>query len=195
MDKEEYRDIYLKSEHWITLRDALYKEVSHKCEKCSRSDRGLNVHHLSYENLWNELREDLIVVCCFCHAEYHPEYKMTRQHMRILREEKKVKKLLAKQIRREKARARWDTPEKKRLEKEQRSKSIKEGKARAKKIKDKEELDITENRKKELEESDKIKKMNNEPKDMSKLKMLTKKEIEQFYEVTLKDILGYNYDL
>lgn len=44
-----------------------------KCEVC-QSKEDLHVHHLTYENLYNEKDEDLILVCKSCHFSIHKGY-------------------------------------------------------------------------------------------------------------------------
>jgi hypothetical protein len=60
--KEEY---YASSE-WLYTRRQKFNEVGHRCERCGR--RGLlDVHHVTYENLYDERMEDLQVLCRSCH--------------------------------------------------------------------------------------------------------------------------------
>lgn len=68
--KDWYYNTYLKSEHWKKRRaGALYKANFH-CQCCGETEN-LQVHHLSYKNIWHELDNDLKVVCRSCHMDIH----------------------------------------------------------------------------------------------------------------------------
>jgi len=56
---------YLQSEHWIRRRATALQDAGYRC-RCGRTD-DLEVHHRSYEHLWNEPDEDLEVLCDRCH--------------------------------------------------------------------------------------------------------------------------------
>ena len=53
---------YLQSKHWRTKRLVILKRDDNRCTECNRLDN-LNVHHLNYNNLWNEQDGDLITLC------------------------------------------------------------------------------------------------------------------------------------
>ena len=79
MTKGEYKE-YLKSSHWITLRARIRVETPY-CEICGA--KGMNIHHLTYERLWNERREDLLAVCEKCHKNQHfPNMKKKKKSIR-----------------------------------------------------------------------------------------------------------------
>lgn len=63
-------DLYLKSEHWIILREKIKSERNQACELCG-SPFDLHVHHLTYKRLFREWSKDLLVVCSGCHRELH----------------------------------------------------------------------------------------------------------------------------
>jgi len=60
--KEEY---YL-SPQWRSKRLEKLRQAGNKCEYCGRVGR-LDVHHLHYDNLYNERMSDLQVLCRGCH--------------------------------------------------------------------------------------------------------------------------------
>lgn len=62
--------IYLRSPHWQRTRKAALKRAGHKCEECGVGGV-LQVHHLTYVNLRQELPEDLRVLCRGCHQHAH----------------------------------------------------------------------------------------------------------------------------
>jgi len=67
-----YQD-YLYSDIWIERRELMIKMVG-KCELCGAINR-LQVHHITYLNVGNEKKEDLMVVCKTCHTRIHKEKK------------------------------------------------------------------------------------------------------------------------
>lgn len=70
--KEVYHK-YLKSKQWREKKEVLFKVRGRKCErykkgKCSKK---IEVHHKTYENIFNEKLEDLEVLCSNCHKKEH----------------------------------------------------------------------------------------------------------------------------
>lgn len=65
MSSREYRDSYLKSPLWLSLRDKIIKRdpICVKCEKSLSSD----VHHMNYRNIVNVKDSDLVGICRPCH--------------------------------------------------------------------------------------------------------------------------------
>jgi hypothetical protein len=82
----EYR-AYLSTEHWINKRLSVLKERGCKCEKCG--EYGNEIHHLSYEHLWDEPLNELQVLCRDCHEATHAALKSLYP-----RERKKEKKMI-----------------------------------------------------------------------------------------------------
>lgn len=70
MDRRQYREEYLNSEHWHITRLAALERAGHRCQVCNGADR-LDVHHRTYERLGNERPEDLTVLCRRCHDLFH----------------------------------------------------------------------------------------------------------------------------
>ena len=67
---EEYAD-YLKSTHWMIVRNERLAIDNYKCKFCG-SMRNLQVHHLYYDTLWNEKPEEALVTLCEdCHKKLH----------------------------------------------------------------------------------------------------------------------------
>lgn len=62
--------VYLRSPHWLEIREETLAKSGHTCSKCGTTVN-LNVHHLNYDNLGHEKEEDLIVLCRKCHREEH----------------------------------------------------------------------------------------------------------------------------
>lgn len=69
--KETYKK-YLNSFHWKRLRLRKLIDVEFRCEICG-ADNGLNIHHLTYENIGKEFLSDLMVLCSSCHRAIHCE--------------------------------------------------------------------------------------------------------------------------
>lgn len=61
---------YLRSTHWRIIRTEAVKLAENRCSVCG-SDSNLNVHHLTYERLGQELQSDLQVLCYGCHQRVH----------------------------------------------------------------------------------------------------------------------------
>lgn len=61
---------YLRSPHWRVMRDAYWKSSEPKDCICGERD-GLQLHHLTYERLGEELLYDLTPLCKPCHAMIH----------------------------------------------------------------------------------------------------------------------------
>lgn len=66
-----YRNTYLKSEHWWTLRVARLAKSKAKCLVCTKESISNDVHHIRYRNLWDVKVGDLRVMCRQCHTAYH----------------------------------------------------------------------------------------------------------------------------
>lgn len=62
---EAYRD-YLASPEWAEKRRAALIRANHCCAHCGAT-RNLEVHHLDYTYLGEEMPEDLVVLCRFHH--------------------------------------------------------------------------------------------------------------------------------
>lgn len=58
---------YLASPAWQTKRKAALMRAGHRCQACGRKG-ALQVHHLTYVRLTQELPTDLVTLCKSCHA-------------------------------------------------------------------------------------------------------------------------------
>ena len=63
-----YED-YLRTDHWQSVRQAALRRQKH-CVLC-RSVVNLQVHHNTYDRIWHEDQDDVVVLCETCHAGYH----------------------------------------------------------------------------------------------------------------------------
>jgi hypothetical protein len=59
---------YLKSNHWNTIKTNYYVTRYYRCYFCGVR-KGLQLHHISYENIGNEKPQDLVYLCSKCHTQ------------------------------------------------------------------------------------------------------------------------------
>lgn len=83
-DRKDYRQNYLRSEHWVNLKQEKLK-LNPQCEQC-QSPEHLDVHHVNYRNLYDVTVQDLKTLCRKCHTHLHNE-----QHKQPKRAKKKSK--------------------------------------------------------------------------------------------------------
>jgi hypothetical protein len=64
--------------HLRELADRLYVERGGCCEKCGRQmERAdLHPHHRHYRNQWDELPEDIVLMCNDCHRPLHERHRL-----------------------------------------------------------------------------------------------------------------------
>lgn len=60
---------YLKSEAWRKKTDEVWKRDRGRCRRCGRSAD--DVHHLTYDRVYHESLDDLIMLCRPCHKMDH----------------------------------------------------------------------------------------------------------------------------
>lgn len=70
MKAKEYREVYLRSVHWASVRRDALERAEYRCQVCN-ADKALDVHHRTYERLGAEAPADLTVLCRRCHARFH----------------------------------------------------------------------------------------------------------------------------
>jgi hypothetical protein len=61
---------YIQSPEWRELRKIILDRDGNKCTQCGNTVT-LQVHHIHYENLFHERKEDLITLCNDCHEATH----------------------------------------------------------------------------------------------------------------------------
>jgi hypothetical protein len=66
-----YRDIYLRTDHWETIKRNCYVYFEGHCSLCGSSRVPFHVHHNNYRRLWKERYSDIIYLCARNHREYH----------------------------------------------------------------------------------------------------------------------------
>ena len=62
---------YLKTKQWEEKRKLVLERDKYVCQGCRRN-KAHQVHHLTYDNVFNELLFVLISVCIACHRLIHP---------------------------------------------------------------------------------------------------------------------------
>lgn len=60
---------YIQSPEWKAKRAAIIAELK-CCVRCKSKYR-LQIHHLNYDNLGHEKKEDIVLLCEFCHGGIH----------------------------------------------------------------------------------------------------------------------------
>jgi len=70
---DEYMD-YLKSDKWLNKRSLVLKRDNYLCQACLEN-KAFQVHHLTYENIYDEPMFDLISVCVPCHEKIETKKK------------------------------------------------------------------------------------------------------------------------
>ena len=81
---QEYLD-YLQSARWLEYRDQIIRAHGGRCTKCKRPDAPLEVHHLTYDNLYHEEPADCVPLCRDCHREADGDRKRRAQRRRTSR--------------------------------------------------------------------------------------------------------------
>lgn len=66
-----YRNIYLKSPEWKSLRLQALLKYNFTCQICGIRKMTRDVHHLKYKRLFNVTKNDLKVLCRACHNKTH----------------------------------------------------------------------------------------------------------------------------
>jgi 5-methylcytosine-specific restriction endonuclease McrA len=71
--REQWRadyEAYLQSQEWADKRELIFKRAKGFCEGCGQAP-AREVHHLSYENCFNEFLWELVAICRDCHERVH----------------------------------------------------------------------------------------------------------------------------
>ena len=91
---KEYRN-YLNSKEWAEIRIDLFNQRGFKCENCNKkfkSQKGLEIHHLNYKNIFKEEPKDLLILCSSCHRLEHKQTKSDKPIFKNAKEKKAYKK-------------------------------------------------------------------------------------------------------
>ena len=71
-DSQERYHRYLKSNSWQEKRQAVLEAAGYRCSRCD--SRATEVHHETYERVYNELLSDLTALCSECHRIEHSKF-------------------------------------------------------------------------------------------------------------------------
>lgn len=74
-DRNKYLEYINNSSEWKIKRAQVFSLKGRKCERCGGTNR-IHVHHGTYTRLFNEMLEDLFVLCGYCHGEYHKQTRV-----------------------------------------------------------------------------------------------------------------------
>src|SRR6266508_2712462 len=61
---------YLGSRFWAEKRRAALERADYICQVCHKNP-ATEVHHKTYERVFNELASDLVAICSPCHRKLH----------------------------------------------------------------------------------------------------------------------------
>lgn len=94
---------YWKTDHWRNTRKEAVLKCGGRCQLCNSHKLPLNVHHRTYNNLWQEKDYDLIVLCRDCHALHHckvddVEMSFTISHLGLDKDYDQYKQQMARRI-------------------------------------------------------------------------------------------------
>lgn len=74
----EMYNAYLKTKEWAAIRAKVLHRDNYKCQSCL-VNKAVEVHHLTYYNVFEEHAFELVSVCSSCHARIHDKDKQTRK--------------------------------------------------------------------------------------------------------------------
>lgn len=66
---EEYNE-YLKTPSWRKIRQKVLERDNHTCQGCLEN-KATEVHHKTYEHVFDEFAFELVSLCSDCHRKYH----------------------------------------------------------------------------------------------------------------------------
>jgi len=82
MKKDRYTE-YLNSEEWKNKKRLVIKRAKSSCEGCGKSNLPLEVHHLTYDRVGDELLTDLVAFCGKCHSKAHNKLEKSKWNLYI----------------------------------------------------------------------------------------------------------------
>lgn len=68
-EMNEKRLEYYRSPEWKEKRNKIMQRDNYTCQVCG--DKATDVHHLNYNNLFDEWDIELVALCRHCHKKYH----------------------------------------------------------------------------------------------------------------------------
>jgi 5-methylcytosine-specific restriction endonuclease McrA len=70
-EKEQKYKSYIQSAKWRSFKKTIISHRGEKCEKCGSKPGSLDLHHKTYARLFNELPQDVMLLCRECHSNIH----------------------------------------------------------------------------------------------------------------------------
>jgi len=64
---------YINSDKWVERKKLYYKNNKKKCI-CCETTKDIQLHHITYNSLGNELDKDIAPICEKCHKEFHKKH-------------------------------------------------------------------------------------------------------------------------
>lgn len=76
---------YLESNHWWHVVQLAAKRADYRCQICAALYKKLIGHHVTYDNVGNEARRDVLVACdcCIVHIKHIPRFSIDRQRWEL----------------------------------------------------------------------------------------------------------------
>jgi hypothetical protein len=82
--KKDVYSGYLTSPEWKAKRDSCLRRDNYLCQGCLKAEAAI-AHHLTYENIFDELLFQLVSLCRACHDKIHAkgdvEIERTKQEL------------------------------------------------------------------------------------------------------------------
>jgi len=75
MTKREKYHKYLESPEWDARRKWWLRRADWRCQFCNESSQALHCHHRTYDRIYQEDPDDVIVLCQTCHDWHHKKPK------------------------------------------------------------------------------------------------------------------------
>lgn len=82
MKRERYLE-YLNSKEWKNKKSKVINRAKAFCEGCGETNKPLEVHHLTYDRIGDELLTDLVAFCPDCHSKAHGKTKKSKWNLYI----------------------------------------------------------------------------------------------------------------
>jgi len=73
IDRSKSYNKYLKSKQWRDFRNKIINDRGFRCQRCKNEfeTKLLQIHHITYDRIFNEKPEDVLLLCKGCHKNQH----------------------------------------------------------------------------------------------------------------------------
>lgn len=72
-----YQD-YMRTRHWKLVKERYKRKHKYMCVECGSREKGLHLHHKTYERIGQERDSDLIYLCQGCHVMEHKRLRRVK---------------------------------------------------------------------------------------------------------------------